>query len=89
MHIIQSNAFERDIKKLHPNQKREVDNTIRIIANNPLIGRQKIGNLTGMRVYKFKMIKQQTLIAYLFEKNRITLTFLAVGPHENFYRDLK
>jgi len=35
------------------------------------------------------MVGQLTLIAYTFEEENIVLTFLAIGSHENFYRDLK
>ena len=35
------------------------------------------------------MIKQLTLLAYTCHDQTITLTLLALGAHENFYRDLK
>jgi len=40
-----------------------------------------------IRVYKFKMQNQLTLLAYLLSQEQITL--LALGSHENFYQDLK
>ena len=57
--------------------------------NDPSLGEMKVGDLVGIRVYKFKMVKQLTLLAYTFEEDIITLTLLALGSHENFYRDLK
>ncbi|MBU0801066.1 MAG: type II toxin-antitoxin system RelE/ParE family toxin, partial [Alphaproteobacteria bacterium] len=53
------------------------------------IGEAKVGDLAGVSVYKFKMTGQLTLLAYSYAGETITLTLLAVGPHENFYRDLK
>jgi len=50
---------------------------------------KKIGDLAGVQVYKFKMVGQLMLLAYTFEHDTITLTLLALGSHENFYRDLK
>jgi len=35
------------------------------------------------------MNKQLTFLAYTYEEQTITLTLLALGTHENFYRDLK
>lgn len=54
-----------------------------------LLGEGKVGDLAGVRVYKFKINKQLALLAYTFEERTITLTLLALGQHENFYRELK
>jgi mRNA-degrading endonuclease YafQ of YafQ-DinJ toxin-antitoxin module len=35
------------------------------------------------------MVNQLALLAYTYEDNRLILTLLALGSHENFYRDLK
>jgi hypothetical protein len=57
--------------------------------NTPDIGEMKKGDLNGIQVYKFKMVKQLTLLAYEYDSGVLTLTLLALGTHENFYRDLK
>lgn len=87
--IVQTNSFKKAVKKLHANQKNELYSAIRKIQNDPLIGEQKRGDLSSVRVFKFKMINQLTLIAYSYELDSITLELLTFGPHENFYRDLK
>ncbi|MBO7430730.1 MAG: type II toxin-antitoxin system RelE/ParE family toxin [Spirochaetia bacterium] len=89
MIIRQTNQFEKSYKKLHKNQLKDANNAIRSIINNPLIGILKKGDLSDVRVHKFKMANQLTLIAYTYEDNEIILTFLTIGSHENFYRDLK
>ncbi len=89
MNILQTPTFERTVKKLKNNQKADLKHAIQTIVTSPLIGEEKAGDLKGVRVYKFKMVKQLTLIAYLYEHDIITLTFLSLGSHENFYRDLK
>ena len=89
MQIIQTNRFEKAYKKLHKNQLSDANNAIRQIINNPEIGEQKKGDLCDILVYKFKMVNQLTLIAYLYEDETIVLTFVAMGSHENFYRDIK
>lgn len=76
-------------KKLHANQKVDLDEAVKAIINDPEIGQSKIGNLSGVKVYKFKMVKQLALIAYTYESQAITLMLLALGTRQNFYRDLE
>ncbi len=89
MNVVQTSTFRKIVKKLHPNQKKDVDEAARAIINNPNLGEQKVGDLSGVYVYKFKMVKQLTLLAYTYDDYTITLTLLTLGSHENFYRDLK
>lgn len=56
---------------------------------NPSVGEQKKGNLTFLRVHKFKMNKQFTLLGYSFDDGTLVLELMAPGSHENFYRDIK
>ena len=87
--IAQSSSFKKAIKKLHNNQKVDLDNAVRAIAEDPNLGVQKIGDLATVRVYKFKMVKQLTLLAYQIDDGELILTLLMLGTHENFYRDVK
>jgi hypothetical protein len=74
---------------LHANQRADVDTAIRTIIANPAIGQIKTGDLAGVQVYKFKMAGQLTLLAYTCQVECFLLTLLALGTHENFYRNLK
>ena len=89
MEVLQTTTFRKAVKKLHKNQKKDLDAAVRGIIDNPGIGDAKVGDLAGISVYKFKMIKQLTLLAYKYEDETVILTLLALGAHENFYRDLK
>ncbi len=89
MNIVQTTTFRKAVKKLHKNQKKDLDNAIKKIVDFPELGEAKVGDLSGISVYKFKMVNQLTLLAYTYEDQTITLTLLALGTHENFYRDLK
>jgi len=66
-----------------------LDGAIKQIIKNPSIGELKKGDLNGVQVYKFKMVNQLTLLAYDFNADKKQLILLALGSHENFYRDLK
>jgi mRNA-degrading endonuclease RelE of RelBE toxin-antitoxin system len=85
--IKQMPLFKKAYKKLHKNERSKVDEAIRKIAANPELGEGKKGDLAGVFVYKFKIHTQQMLLAYEWEPN--TRILLALGVHENFYRDLK
>jgi mRNA-degrading endonuclease RelE of RelBE toxin-antitoxin system len=89
MLIRQTKQFENKYKKLQASQKREVDLAIREVVANPNLGELKKGDLKGVQVYKFRISNQLTLLAYRYDKVLSTLTLLALGSHENFYRDLK
>jgi len=89
MQVIQYPAFERVVKKLHPNAKKDLDKAIKTLNLNPNAGDLKKGDLNGIRVFKFKMVQQLTLLAYKFNEAEKTLVFLALGSHENYYKDLK
>ncbi|MDB1123801.1 type II toxin-antitoxin system RelE/ParE family toxin [Vibrio algarum] len=87
--ILQTPTFKKAVKKLHKNQKKDLDIAIRTLMDEPLIGEQKKGDLVFLRVYKFKMVKQLTLLGYSYEDGTVTLELIAFGSHENFYRDIK
>lgn len=88
MRILVTPTFERTVKKLHRQQKATLDEAVRTIAAQPEVGESKLGDLAGVRVYKFRMGKLLCLLAYrVLDEDAIKL--LMVGPHENFYRDLK
>jgi mRNA interferase RelE/StbE len=87
MKIVQSRLFEKRVKKLAKPEKDSLDREIRKIAEDPRIGEEKKGDLRGVFVYKFKLKTIQYLISY--RKNGDDLELVMIGPHENYYRDLK
>lgn len=87
MKIYQSRTFENKVKKLSRTEKDILDSEIKKIAANPLIGEEKKGDLRGLHVYKFKIKSIQYLLAYRMMKTDLEL--IMIGPHENYYRDLK
>jgi len=87
MKIYQSRTFENKVKKFSKSEKDVLDDEIRKIATNPLIGEEKKGDLRGVHVYKFKIRSIQYLLSYRMIKSDLEL--IMIGPHENYYRDLK
>ena len=87
--VLQTPTFKKSVKKLKPNQKKELDTAVKALMDNPALGEQKKSDLVFLRVYKFKMNKQLTLLGYSFNEGTLTLELMALGSHENFYRDIK
>ena len=87
--VLQTPSFKKAVKKLHKNQKADLDTAVKELIENPLLGVQKKGDLSFMRVYKFKMIKQLTLLGYSYENGALVLELMTLGSHENFYRNAK
>jgi len=85
--VLQMPLFKRAYKKLKRNQQEATDQAVAAIVKNPALGTLKKGDLSGVYVYKFDCVNQQFLLAY--ECDPITRILLALGVHENFYRDLK
>ena len=85
--VQQSAMFKRAYKRLHPNQKADVDDAVADIVRDPTMGEAKKGDLAGVFVHKLKCNGQPTLLAYEYDPG--TRLLLLLGSHENFYRDLK
>lgn len=87
MKIYQSRTFENKVKKLSKHEKELLDDEIKKIAEDPLIGEEKKGDLKAVYVHKFKMKSLQYLLSYRMIKSDMELIML--GPHENYYKELK
>jgi mRNA-degrading endonuclease RelE of RelBE toxin-antitoxin system len=87
--VLQAPTFKKAVNKLKPGQKKELDSAVRELMANPELGELKKGNLAFLRVHKFKMSKQLTLLGYSFDDGTLVLELMALGSHENFYRDIK
>jgi len=81
--------FNRTKKKLPATLRTEVDRQVDVICSNPLAGEPKRSDLDGVFVHKFRLGGQLYLLAYLIDEPGQIVTLLALGGHENFYRDLK
>lgn len=87
MKILQSRQFERKVKKFTKQEKKSLDNQILKVVDNPSIGVEKKGDLRNVYIHKFKIKYTQYLLSYRFSEEILEL--IMVGPHENYYRDLK
>ena len=59
------------------------------IALNPYLSERKKGDLKEVFVEKFSLLGEEYLLAYKVNEREKEVIFLAIGGHENFYRDLK
>ena len=85
----QTRRFARAYKKLHDNVAADVDAATEVVAADPTVGERKKGDLAQLLVYKFRSQDQLYLLGYTVD-DAVRLVYLeALGPHENFYRDLR
>lgn len=88
--VRQTRRFARTYKKLtNAALIADTDDAVAAIARNPDVGERKKGDLAQLWVHKFRSGGQLYLLGYTRE-DAVRLVYLeALGPHENFYRDLK
>lgn len=90
--VIASPSFARVAKKPHAKDKAALDEAVKAVANDPFLGEEKRGDLASVFVHTFKLNNQETLLAYELKPNKQSpeeVVLLGVGPHENFYTQLK
>lgn len=68
-------------------EKETLDREVKKIAEDPAMGEEKKGDLKGVFVHKFEFKTTRYLLAYRKVDNDLELVM--IGPHENYYRDLK
>ncbi len=82
------------VKKANKPLQLVIEDKVIEICKNPKLGVQKLGDLQGIFVYKFRFHQQEYLIAYKFDQSQtaidlIWIHFFQIGSHENFYAELK
>lgn len=87
MKVLQSRSFERKVKKFSKSQKLQLDKQVKLIVEDSTIGTEKKGDLRGIYVHKFKIKTLRYLLAYRIVAENLEL--IMIGPHQNYYRDLK
>jgi len=87
--IVTTRRFTRTVKRMHPNIASATHRAIAVIAKDPTLGEEKKSDLEFFFVYKFHVLDVQYLLAYLMDEEAKEIVLTVVGPHENFYRDLK
>lgn len=87
--VYESKRFEKALKKLPEAELKIVEDEIDRIIGKPDIGELKKGDLSHLRVHKFRMNKQQVLLGYSWVENKLEIYLLNIGAHENFYTEMK
>ncbi|MEY4768850.1 MAG: hypothetical protein RL637_1489 [Pseudomonadota bacterium] len=84
--------FAQFVKKQSKPFQAAIEDEVLQISENPELGELKVGDLAGIRVYKFKFNRQEYLIAYSHQTETVELLLIdlyKIGTHENFYAELK
>lgn len=89
--VRQTRRFARSYKKLtNAALIADTDAAVLAIAQDPAaVGERKKGDLAQLWVHKFRSGGQLYLLGYTCDDAVRLVCLEALGPHENFYRDLK
>ncbi len=87
--VLQKNRFSPQYKKLNDNVSRDVNAAVAEVAEQPMIGVRKKGDLANLFVHKFYSQSQLHLLGYTVDDGICLIYLEAASSHENFYRDLK
>ena len=85
----QTSRFSRLYKKLGKRQLVALHDAMDLVMKNPQTGQQKVGDLSNLYVFKYKLGSEDWLLGYTFQSNKKVITWHSIGQHENFYRDTK
>jgi mRNA-degrading endonuclease RelE of RelBE toxin-antitoxin system len=92
LNVLATPTFDKAAKKLSARDKLLLDVAVAQIAAQPAIGDERKGDLAGAFVYKFKLNRQDVLLSCHLQPDKaapVSVLLLSLGPHENFYSDLK
>ena len=86
--------FAQYVKKAHKPLQLAIEDAVELVCDSPDVGELKVGDLAGIRVYKFRFNRQEYLVAYRPPSKNLALEFLIIdfyqaGSDENFYQELK
>ncbi|WP_260292047.1 type II toxin-antitoxin system RelE/ParE family toxin [Sedimenticola hydrogenitrophicus] len=87
--VFETPTFKKAFKKLAEREKVAVEDEIDLIIADPELGELKKGDLSHLRVHKFKLNDAQVLLGYSWKAAELKLYLLTMGPHENFYKAAK
>jgi len=87
--VSQTRRFLRQYKKLNDKTAKDVDDAVVQVANKPATGEKKKGDLSELWVFKFRSDSQLYLLGYSIDDGLRLIYLESIGPHENFYRDIK
>ncbi|WP_158116516.1 type II toxin-antitoxin system RelE/ParE family toxin [Vibrio cincinnatiensis] len=87
--VYETPRFTKALAKLSDLQLKVVEDEIDKLICDPELGEQKKGDLSHLRVHKFRLENQQVLLGYSWLDKKLEIYLLQLGSHENFYRDMK
>jgi len=70
--------FAQYVKKAHKPLQLAIEDAVELVCETPQIGELKAGNLTGIRVYKFRFNRQEYLMAYRSPRGDLPPEFLII-----------
>jgi mRNA-degrading endonuclease RelE of RelBE toxin-antitoxin system len=70
----QTSRFSRLYKKLGKSQLVALHDAMDLVMKNPQTGQQKVGDLSNLYVFKYKLGSEDWLLGYTFQSNKKIIT---------------
>lgn len=87
--VYETSRFSKALARLPEQLLKVVEDEIERVIADPDIGELKKGDLNYLRVHKFQLNNQLTLLGYSWVEGKLELYLLSLGSHENFYQEQK
>jgi mRNA interferase RelE/StbE len=72
----------KDLRSLHPDIKKKIKSALKMISEDPCVGKALKDELEGLKSYRVKRFR----IIYQIEKDK-EINIVAVGPRANIYEE--
>lgn len=73
------------VRKLHPEQKKKIKESLRAIAANPILGKPLQNKLVGLHSYRVGAWR----IIYVVNQKEHIVHVVSIGPRSHIYHDLE
>jgi mRNA interferase RelE/StbE len=77
------NEVAKLVRGLHPELKKKLKEALRIVLDNPSIGKALKEELEGLRSYRVRRFR----IVYQVVSTKREIRIVAIGPRETIYRE--
>lgn len=83
--ILIKKSFYKDFEKVPKNHQKQIIQKIETLKENPLIGKPLKGDLGHIRRLRIGQYR----LGYVFEKEKLIIVILKIGPRGDFYDSIK
>ncbi|HET8636326.1 MAG TPA: type II toxin-antitoxin system RelE/ParE family toxin [Acidobacteriaceae bacterium] len=80
MQIKQRRQFRQELRRMTSTMRQEVDNAVRVVINDPDVGKPLKGALAGLRALRFQLNRSEARLIYRHEPDSTRIVLVYLGP---------